>query len=262
MKKVLMAEMTAKEYKKALEETDTVIIPVGSTEIMGTHTPLGADHLLATYLAKRLGESAQCIVAPTVPIGDAMELFHWSRWPGTLSISSDNLKLYYLDICNSFISHGLKRIFFFNNHLINKPAVDYCGRFLRRKGILVAQVDWWRAAFSLSDDLIESDNLPKGHGGEIITSILMAVCPELVDLSQATKDKPKPVWEFHKNHGTFSQGPFYTYPDFAEFCESGGLGDPILASKEKGEKIIERGLKKVTDFLMEFKGLPLPAPLE
>ncbi len=44
MDRVLMAEMTSREYALALKETDAVIIPVGSTEVLGGHGPLGGDY--------------------------------------------------------------------------------------------------------------------------------------------------------------------------------------------------------------------------
>jgi creatinine amidohydrolase len=255
MKKVLMSEMNWFEYKKALEETDTVIIPIGSTEILGTHTPLGTDHLLASELSRRLGEMTNCVIAPTIPVGDALEL---SYWVGTLSTRTSVLRDFYGDICNSLVSHGFKRIFFFNNHLMNMPAVAEVGRELRRKGIMVAQVDWWRVAFLVSDDLIESKILPKGHGGEVTTSAIMAVRPELVDLSKATVESSKPAFDFHTKYTKYS---IFTYPDFTDYCDSGGWGDPAQATQEKGKKIIERGLKIIADFIIDFKSQPLPKPL-
>jgi creatinine amidohydrolase len=260
MKRVLMAEMTAKEYHEALQETDTVILPVGSTEILGTHSPLGSDHLIAMTLGKRLGEEVGAIVAPTIPYGDAMEL---SAWPGTITVDSDVLKMLYLDVCKSLISHGLQRVFFFNTHLTNVRAAEYCGRELRRDGVLVAQVDWWRAAFSVCEGIIESkpEALPFGHGGEVTTSVMMSIRPDLGDLAQATKEACKPAWEFHRKYSVAGGGPFFTYPDFTDFCEYGGWGDPSLASKEKGDQIVDRAVAKMADFLREFMAQPLPEPL-
>jgi creatinine amidohydrolase len=257
MKKVLMAEMTSREYSLALKETDTVIIPAGSTEVLGSHGPLGADHLVALTLGRKLGERTQCIVAPTVPFGDAQELQYW---PGTISIHFDVLKQFYLEICKALIAHGLKRVFFLNTHFMNMRAVDFCGRALREKGILVAQGDWWRAAFSVSDDLIESDDYPKGHGGEVITSVVMALHPDLVDLSQATPEPTKPGLQFHGKFAATAGGPFYTYPDFTDLCHSGGWGNPSRASKAKGELIISRALENMVTFIQQFKAQPLPQP--
>jgi creatinine amidohydrolase/Fe(II)-dependent formamide hydrolase-like protein len=132
------------------------------------------------------------------------------------------------------------------------------GRSMRRKGIMLAQVDWWRVAFLVSDDTIESKIHPKGHGGEVTTDVIMAVRPDLVDLSKATPESCKPAFDFHTKYAKYS---IATYPDFTEFCESGGWGDPAHATKEKGEKIIERGLKIIADFIQDFKSQPLPKPI-
>jgi len=53
----------------------------------------------------------------------------------------------------------------------------------------------------------------------------------------------------------------YTYPEFTDLCHSGGWGNPKKASKEKGEKIIDRVLAKLVDFLNEFRSQPLPEPM-
>lgn len=256
MKKVLMAEMNWYEYKEALNKTDTIIVPVGSTEILGTHTPLGTDHIMAFELSKRLGEMTGCVVAPNIPVGDALELTHWA---GTISVRTSVLAELYKDICDSLVSHGWKRIFFFNNHLGNIPAIATVGRYLRRKGIMLAQAEWWKVAFLVSDDLIQSKVHPKGHGGEVTTSVIMALRPDLVDLSKATPESCKPAFDFHTKYAKYS---ILTYPDMTEFCESGGWGDPVHSTKEKGEKAIERGLKIVAEFIEDFKSQPLPPPIE
>jgi creatinine amidohydrolase len=259
MDRVLMAEMTSREYALALKETDAVIIPVGSTEVLGGHGPLGGDYYVASALGKKLGEMARCLVAPAVPFGDAEEL---RNWPGTISIPFDVLKGFYLAICQNFVAHGVKRIFFLNAHFMNFRAIDYCGRHLRRKGIIVSQGDWWRIAFSVADDLIESNDYPKGHGGEVITSVIMALRPELVHLSRAISEPPNPGLSFHGKYNAAGGGLFYTYPDFTDLCHSGGWGNPHKASIEKGEEIIRRSLAKLLDFLKEFRAQPLPEPVQ
>jgi len=256
MEKVLMAEMNWHEYKKAIKKTDTVIIPIGSTEILGKHTPLGTDHLMAFELSKRLGQMTDCVVAPTIPIGDAQELSHWI---GTLTVRGHVLEELYRDMCDSLVAHGFKRIFFFNNHLSNAPAVANVGRYLRRKGIMLAQVDWWRVAFLVSDDLIENKIHPKGHGGEITTSVIMALHPSLVDLKLWPAESCKPAFDFHTK---YTKNSIFTYPDFADYCSTGGWGDPSTSTKEKGEKVIERGLKLIAEFIADFKSQPLPKPIE
>ncbi len=256
--KVMMTEMTSPEFAAAVKSEDTVIIPVGSTEVLGTHGPLGADFFVASELAVRIGKQAQCLVAPVIPVGDTRELY---AWPGTINIGFDTLKALYLDICTSLIDHGLKRLFFLTTHGMNTQAVDHCGRVLRQQGIPVAQAEWWKLAFSVADDLVESTLSPKGHGGEVITSVIMALKPELVDLSRATKEELKGSAAFFLDHLATGGGPFSTYPNFVDLCESGGWGDPSAASPEKGALIIDRAVDKIVSFLRKFKTHPLPRPV-
>ncbi len=252
LKKVLISEMTSPEFSAAVREEDTVIIPVGSTEVLGTHGPLGADYFVASEVGVRIGEQAQCLVAPAIPVGDTLELY---SWPGTIHIGMDTLKQLYLDMCCSLIHHGLKRIFFLTTHGMNTGAVDHCGRVLRQKGVPVARVEWWKIAFSVADDLIESSLSPTGHGGEVITSVTMALKPELVDLSRATAEKPREGADFFLETAA-AGSPFRTYPNFADLCESGGWGDPSFASREKGAEIIDRAVAQIVAFLKDFKTHP------
>jgi creatinine amidohydrolase len=251
-----MEEMTSVEFQDALKETDTAIVPAGSTEVLGNHGPLGADSFVAAAVSKKIGERARCLVAPLIPVGDAMEI---RSFPGTLTIRFDILKEFYLDICRSLVRHGIRRIFFFNAHMMNMRAVDHCGRTLRKDGVLVAQLDWWRVAFSVAADLVESTESPYGHGGEVITSVIKALRPDLVDVSLSAKERPKPGLDFHGKCTPVGGGPFYTYPDFTDFCDTGAWGDPSFATAEKGAIIMERAIEKIVGFLHELKRQPLPA---
>ena len=210
MKKVLLAEMTSPELQAALREADTVIIPVGSTEVLGRHGPLGADHLIAAELARRLGEESGCPAAPTVPYGDAQEL---RGWPGTVSIRFDVLA------GGGLVAGGLRRRG--GPHRV-RPVSE-------------------------------------GSRGEVITSVVLAVRPELVDRAAAAGEQPSEALGWHLPHTATSGGPFYTYPDFSDFCTSGGWGDIRTASAEKGRQIIERGVRRMAEFLRDFRARPLPA---
>ncbi len=80
-----------------------------------------------------------------------------------------------------------------------------------------------------------------------------------MDLSQATPESCKPSFDFHTR---YAKDSIFTYPDFTDFCDSGGWGDPVHATREKGDKIIERALKIIADFMRDFKSQPLPSPIE
>jgi creatinine amidohydrolase len=155
MKKIFLAEMTSYEVQEALERDRTVILPVGATEVCGQHCPVGTDHLVAKEVAGRLGAATQSLVAPTIPVGDSLPLMGFS---GSLTVSTDTLYRYVRDVCSSLAANGFERIFFFNTHVYNIYPIDRVARELKPKGILCAQVDFWRLVFHFAEksDLVKS----------------------------------------------------------------------------------------------------------
>lgn len=255
MSKVLLLEMTSAELRDAVSSGAIAIVPVASTEVLGHHGPLGGDVFVADDVARRLAERVGGVATPTIPVGEASDMM---PWPGTLSIRPAVLADYYLDVCRSLAQHGFRRIFFVTAHLGNVAPVATCAKAMRLEGVLVSQVDWWRAAARVAGDLMTTDKQPTGHGGELISSVLLALRPDLVDLSAARDTEPEAGLARHLPHTSISGGPFYTYPDFLDFTTSGAWGDVTHASATKGEEILERAVSLIAEFVAKFKDEPLP----
>jgi creatinine amidohydrolase/Fe(II)-dependent formamide hydrolase-like protein len=251
MEKIFLGEMTSKELKEFLEKDTTVILPVGATEVCGQHCPVGTDHLTAKEISWRLGKKTQTVVAPVIPVGDSLNLM---GYPGTLTVRAETLAQYIRNISFSLVASGFQRIFFLNTHAHNVHPIDQVARDLKPKGILSAQVDFWRLLFRLADEsgLVESKNLAFGHGGEVNTSVAMAFFPNLVDIKRAQKVLPEPSLTSRY------QGKIITYRDWADFSKTGSAGYPTLASEEKGKVFIEKTLELLAQFTKEFKSEPLP----
>ena len=67
MKTVYIERMSWTDFRAAMEETDTIIIPLGVMEEHGPHAPLGTDTIIAEHCAKLIGEATQTPVAPFSP---------------------------------------------------------------------------------------------------------------------------------------------------------------------------------------------------
>ena len=255
MSKALLLEMTSAELRDAVSKGAVAIVPVASTEVLGHHGPLGGDVFVADEVARRLAEQIGGVAAPTIPVGEASDMM---PWPGTLTIRPDVLADYYLDVCRSLAHHGFRRIFFVTAHLGNLAPVATCAKAMTREGVLVAQVDWWRAAARVAADLLTTDKQPTGHGGELISSVLLALRPDLVDLNAARETEPKAGLARHLPHTSISGGPFYTYPGFTDFTNSGAWGDVTHASAAKGQAILKRAVDYIAEFVTSLKQDPLP----
>lgn len=255
MTPVRLLEMTSDEAARRAADEALVILPVASTEVLGHHGPLGADVFVADEVAVRLATSVGAVVAPTLPVGDASDML---PWPGTLSIRPAVLTEVYVDVCESLAAHGFRRVLFLTAHLGNIAAVAACARRVQAKGILAAQVDWWRAAARVAADLLVTSDYPTGHGSELITSVLMALRPDLIDPARARGMTPLAGLARHLPHTPIGGGPFYTYPTFKDFTRDGAWGDVTHASAEKGEKVLELAVPFIAEFARTLMSDPLP----
>ncbi|TKX52851.1 creatininase family protein, partial [Halorubrum sp. SP9] len=59
-----VAEMTWPEIEAALEETRTLLVPVGSTEQHGRHMPLGVDAYMPEAIGARVIARSSALLAP------------------------------------------------------------------------------------------------------------------------------------------------------------------------------------------------------
>jgi creatinine amidohydrolase len=252
MNKLLIGEMTWQEVESLTKKIDTVIIPAGSTENNGPHLPLSLDFIVGYEMAIRLAEATSIPVAPAIPWGNS-SLF--ARYPGTIVIRSEVLMELMKDICMSLARHGFRRFLILTPHMPNSWAFNIAGEALRKEGYLAVTIDYWRVQNKLCADLTEGKVMPTAHASELATSILWALRPDLVHMDRMKPEVPTNSYYLKYN----SQYPMlFMYNDMKQLSESGIFGDASKASKEKGEEIIRRCLKYLTEFCHDFQKAELP----
>ena len=239
-----LAEMTWQEAQAAFTTTDLAIIPTGAVEVYGPHLPLGSDGIVAQDLARRLARRVDAVVTPLVPVGDSRSLL---SFPGTLSVSPATFRCYIQDLSASLIHWGIRRILFINGHAGNVAPVTDLGLELAPKGIRVAQVDYWKALATMAPEILDTGSMANRHAGEIGTSALLAVRPDLVDMTRAAQVVPRPTLASGHPEVALNDIPFSALTDL------GMTGDATPATAEKGEIMIARLLDKLEGFLKEWQ---------
>jgi creatinine amidohydrolase len=252
MAKYLISEMTWPELKRVAEEKGTVIIPSGTNENNGPHLPLSLDSIVAHEMSIRLSQETGIPVAPLIPWGNS-SLF--GRYPGTIVIRSEILMELIKDICRSLGRHGFKRFLILTPHLPNIWPINIAGEAMRREGYLVLTVDWWRLQNKLCADLTEGKSFPMGHASELATSLLLALRPDLVLLDEMKGESPSNPF-YLKYSGAYPM--LFMYNDMKQLSESGVVGDPRKASREKGEEIIRRCMEYLVELCRDFQRAELP----
>ena len=233
-------EMTWEEVAEALEETDIVLIPVGSTEQHGPHLPLGNDAMqgreTARRVASKLGqEGITVVVGPTIPFGIAP--YHMA-FPGTIRLSHSTLKSVIKEVCLSLYHHGFRKIALLLSHGGNFGTMLVAAEELvQETDAQVVVLNWWRALMAQYPQMLKSKR-PEGHGGEGETARMLATHPELVEMERARvfySEKADKMDSFDL-HPALGGGVYYPERDLKETTECGSAGNPTLATRETGEK--------------------------
>ena len=158
-----------------------------------------------------------------------------------------------MEVAGSAIRHGFKRIMVLNSHggnqAINGVIGEMMGQAYPEVECLVG--NWWTISLPRLKPLQEGPMGSVGHACEFETSIIQAVAPQLVDMSQAqdggVQHRVESMWF------DLIEGPRAAcYRPFHVLSENGVFGKPSLATAEKGEKILDAAVQSIQELLTEF----------
>jgi len=239
LKKIFIDEMTREEFKEMLKTVEVAVIPTGSTEQHGPHLPLKVDIANTLHIVGKAAEELypQVVVTPPVAIGVSP---HHLCYPGSLSLRHETFINLLFDICKSLKHHGINKIAIINGHGGNTAPGYLAARKARDElGLKMVFMSYWSLIPRETSDAILETKIIPGHACEFETSLALAIYPELV--SKEIPQAAKAPWHLR---GFVS--------DMNETTAKGYVGDPSLASAEKGEKLIDAAVKGLVSLLKDF----------
>jgi creatinine amidohydrolase len=166
----------------------TVVIPFGSIEHHGGHLPLGADTLLADAVGARVAERLGAVLAPTIRTGCSEQHMHL---PGTLTLRPATLAAIATEHAHALARQGFTVIVLLSTHGGNGPALD-------------AAVTELNASLSGAVACAPRGDVgpsPGTYSGAWLTSVMLALHPELVDLAHASSDLAAELKTADAGHG-------------------------------------------------------------
>jgi creatinine amidohydrolase/Fe(II)-dependent formamide hydrolase-like protein len=250
--KYLWAELTWPEIEQRLKSMDVAILPTGAIEQHGPHLPLDVDAFDAEYLAKKVAEACsnpKPFVLPLVPYGVS---YHHDDFKGTISISNEALSKLIYDIGINLAKQGITKLLIINGHGDNSPTLNYAAQMINRDAKIFVAVDTGETSDFDIDNLTQTSN--DVHAGEIETSTTLAIRPELVKMDLAKKASLN-FTSRYLNFSSLRGVPWYAQTE--KISATGIMGDPTLATVEKGNKIWEIMIAHLVSFVEDLKKMTL-----
>jgi creatinine amidohydrolase len=245
----------------AMPDKDRVVIiqPIGSIEQHGPHLPLIVDSAIAqAVLGKTLHQLDPSIPAyalPTLYYGKSNE--HW-QFPGTITLTAQTLLAVLMELGDSLYQSGFRKLVLLNAHGGHPQIMEIAARDLHQQhvGFEVFPFFVWQVPH-VAPDLLTAQELEHGiHAGDAETSLMLSMLPDQVQMEHAIAEYPQGLPPKHSYLSMEGKLPFAWLT--REVSQSGILGDPTTASKEKGDRILESLVQSWVNVLQEVHSFQQP----
>ncbi|MEY4140263.1 MAG: hypothetical protein RLZZ371_2445 [Pseudomonadota bacterium] len=240
------------------------VLPVAATEQHGPHLPLSVDTVIVNGIVAaalaQLPAGLPVLVLPTQNIGLSPE---HARFPGTLTLKNETILRLWTDMAESVAATGISKLVLFNSHGGNVAVMDLVARDLRaRLDMLVYSVSWFNLPLNDAQGkdvnaLFSAEEHRFGiHGGDIETSMMLALDPAHVDMVRArhfesTSQVRASQFDILGNGKSAKLG-WQTQ----DYNPAGAVGNAANATAQKGQVMVDAAARALARLLLEIDRLP------
>jgi creatinine amidohydrolase len=221
----------------AARDGSVAILPVASIEQHGDHLPVATDSILVDAIAQlgaeRVSGDLPVLVTPVVWMGYSP---HHMSFGGTITTEFRTLLTILEDTADAVLDNGFDALVLLNGHGGNAALIASATSTIGREhpSVEVLGLTYFQLAQRFEAEIRDSDIGGMAHGGEFETALMQFLRPDLVGEGDAPYwDEPYELGGQDLLHG----GPLSVYREFREYSDTGAIGDPSLATPEKGERI-------------------------
>jgi creatinine amidohydrolase len=223
-----LTDLTWDEVRDHLTRDQRLILAAGACDQYGHHLPLAAGTRIADSIADALSREFGILRAPTLPYG--VNLAARNLFPGAATLRTKTLHGVLNELLGAWEDQGFEEIILVTAHAYEPHIEALATVNLERVRVRVIH------ALGIDLSLFSEEASGVEHGGEITTSLLMYLYPEIVRLDRALDvAPPAPRWN--------------RSPRLTEVPQDtpGAVGYPSRASAAKGEQMYQYILQKIRE---------------
>ena len=257
------SHISTREFAQAqvngLAAQTVAVLPVGAVEQHGPHLPVSVDATLLQGIVDAalplLPAEVPVLVLPAQNMGLSTEHLNF---PGTLSLPPKLIIDLWTAMGNAVARAGIKKLLMFNTHGGQVAVMDIVARELRMAhGMLVYSSSWGNLPLPAEvTGLFSADEHRFGiHGGEIETSMMLHLAPELVRMDLAgcfhsTSQDRAQHFSILGNGKSAKMG--WAIEDYNP-C--GAVGNAAGATADKGRLVVDAAAEQLALLLQEIHQL-------
>jgi creatinine amidohydrolase len=236
-------------YDVARTSYEVAVLPWGATEAHNYHLPYGTDTIesehLAAEAARRAWEAgARVVVLPAIPFGvNTTQL----DIPLCINMNPSTQSAILRDVARALAPHGVRKLVIFNGHGGNdfRPMIRELHPDIP---LFLCTLDWYRAV-----DPRPFFTDPGDHAGELETSVVQHVAPELVRPLSDAGDGHERRWRL----SALREGWAWAPRQWTRVTADTGIGNPAASTPEKGRRYAEAVAARIAAFFIELAAADL-----
>lgn len=237
----LLSDTTWKTVKAA--DYQVAVLPWGATEAHNFHLPYGTDNYESAHVAAESAQrawtsGARVVVLPGISYGVNTGQVDIKL---CINMNPSTQAAMLGDIARSLEAQGIKKLLILNGHGGNdfrqmiRELQPVCKVF-------ICAINWWSCV-----DPAPFFAEPGDHAGELETSAMMHIAPDLVlPLSEAGEGRARKF----KVKG-LREGWAWAPREWSRVTDDTGVGNPAAATAAKGKKFLDAVADRISGFLVE-----------
>ncbi len=236
-----------RDIEQVKKKVQFAVLPLGSIEYHGPHSPLSTDIILANGFAERIEETLEPLLYPVIPYTACPGKTR--HYPGTISIRPSVFIDYMMDVVEGICELGIRNIVLLNAHDANMGpsrtvAEAVTGKYADARFLLI---NWWQMVSLESAERkgIFHGTAGRGHGGPYEMSAVKAFRPDLVHVKES-------------DLSLYASQPLSSLPyvlvEGSPDGWDGYTGDIQQTSLEAGQWIVEEAANNMNELLKNWLG--------